>query len=138
VIPLCQLTLSLSKDGERAYPAMNTNARLSHESRMYTESFGESGTFTPAGGTPRTINVIVDRAPAAMMTDNGVYVPRVRITACNHATRGILSSEVNQHGADRFSIPVMHGGTAESLGVYLPPPGTPGTQDAGMIVLDLR
>ncbi len=98
----------------------------------------ESVSYTPSGGSARTISAIVDRSPAAMITDNGVSTPRVRITVANHATRGILSSAVNQHGADKVSVAVMQGGTAESLGVYLPPPGTPGTQDAGMIVLDLR
>lgn len=98
----------------------------------------ESISYTPSGGSPRTIKAIVDRSPAAMLTDGGVYTPRVRLTVRNHATAGVLASAVNQHGADRVSVAVMLGGTAESLGVYLPPPGMQGTQDAGMIVLDAR
>lgn len=111
---------------------------IASSASVFTGTFGESVVYTPAGGAARTILAVVDRSPQATITEAGVVTPQLRISVRNHATLGVLASAVNQHGADKVSVAIMQGGTPVSLGVYLPPPGAPGTQDAGMIVLDLR
>lgn len=111
---------------------------LTADAPEFMAAFGETITVTEPGQAPRSISAIVDRSPAAVITAGGVYVPALRIHVRNHATLGLLASTVNQHGATRASAPLMQGGTPIEMGVYLPPSGLRGTQDAGMIVLDLH
>lgn len=109
----------------------------------FTDTFGEPVTYTPSGGSPRTIQAIVDRDPPERIAGAGdLYAPKMTIDVQNDPVNGIDSSAMNLHGADTVTVAYRVGGTPQTFGVYLPPPGQ-GPQerranDAGMISLDLR
>jgi hypothetical protein len=101
--------------------------------------FGESGTFTPRGGTPRTIGAVVDRNPPERINARGEFVtPKMTITVANDATTGISSADLDAYGNDKFAIPLRIGGVAQVFGVYLPDSSAGNFMDAGMITLDLK
>lgn len=73
---------------------------------------GESVTYTPLGGTARTITAIIDRQEVS--TINGSEPQRqmvITVVVANDATLGIASSAINL-GGDTITLPVRYGNTA--------------------------
>ena len=62
--------------------------------------FGETVVYTPrGGGTPVTINAIIDRSPRRRTDQTGkVFQPTTTIVVPNSATTGILSSDPKMIG----------------------------------------
>ena len=89
-------------------------------------SFGESVTYTPRGGSARTISVVVDRNPEV----EAVIV----IEARNHATLGISPTETGFIGGT-VSVPMRVGETAVDFDVEQP---NPIEQDAGIVRIALN
>ena len=81
------------------------------------DQFGESVIYTPAGGSPRTIQAIVDRGPLELVAEPGdVLAPSLEIEVLDDATEGIASSAVNT-GGDTVTVSVWPGQTACVLAV---------------------
>jgi hypothetical protein len=80
---------------------------LTADAAAFLADFGEDVTYTPSGGTPRTIKAIVDRRPAQTRKEAGEgfaaqmgkqaklgFVPDFTITVANDATIGISKDEL--------------------------------------------
>ena len=81
--------------------------------------YGETITYTPRGGSPRTVTAIVNRNPAkllATMQDvvSALVVIRVLDDSSNATYGGIASSAVN-FGGDTITAAVRAGETASVL-----------------------
>lgn len=96
-----------------------------------TDTFGESITYKPFGGTNRTVAGVVVRS-----VDQSPNSPRVRmiirITVANDSTTGISINDID-FSRDRVSVPTHKGGTAVDRAIV---PDIK-KQDAGMITLEL-
>jgi hypothetical protein len=91
---------------------------------------GESISYTPRGGTLRTISAIVDRHPRARTRESGeLFQPRCEVTVINNATTGVDASQTTMVGG-AFSVAVTLGRTAESLVIRQ---GDLVGQDAGLL-----
>lgn len=100
---------------------------------------GEHCVYTRNNGATRSIWVIVNRNPPSTYTANGeLYTPSMTITAVNDPTDGIDTATMDPSGADTLTVAERVNGTTHAFGIYLPPPGSKRTNDAGMISLDLR
>lgn len=77
--------------------------------------WGTSVTYTPKGGSGRTITVILDRNPAVHIpgTASG-FSPYVDAWIKNHATEGTTSIVV---GGDTLTFAARYGGTAEAYDI---------------------
>lgn len=98
-----------------------------------TDGFGETVTYTPVTGSPRSISAFVERDPPDRISPDGdVYRPKMEITVANSATLGILATEID-NGGDTVTVAYPLGATAAAHAIL----GTPIVQDAGMIRLEL-
>jgi hypothetical protein len=79
--------------------------------------FGEPATYYPQGiGTGRAIQVIVER-DVEVVSGIGDQVGYAMVCrALDHATLGILSTEIDD-GRDEISLPTVEGGTADRRSV---------------------
>lgn len=60
---------------------------------LHTEAFGESITYTPASGSPRTIYAVVERnGTGTVNSADKIRAWRYRVTVRNHATYGVSAS----------------------------------------------
>lgn len=90
---------------------------------------GESITYTPSGGSPRTITALVDRNPLEELSELGaVLVPAVEIEVLDNATTGIDSATLNV-GGDTVTVALWPGKTP----VVLPITFRFASQDDGLI-----
>lgn len=96
--------------------------------------FGESVVYVPKGGTPRTIALaIVDRnPPEALVGPASGHGPMLLVTVEDHATRGILKTELNT-GGDRIEVAVRKGGAAKSMQINKLVKDT-----GGMLTIEIR
>lgn len=81
--------------------------------------FGETITYTPRGGSPRTITAIVNRNPARLLASmqdvvSALVTIRVLDDASNATYGGIASSAVNL-GGDSVTLAVRAGETPSVL-----------------------
>lgn len=95
--------------------------------------------YRPKGGAWRTIYAQIDRDPPE--TVGGVELaakPKVRIAARDHATLGILMSDLNVSGDLIRWAKVRGGSLTTGSGEYIeqPIPGTPIAQDGGLLVFE--
>ena len=89
----------------------------SHGFESLLEVHGESITFTPKGGSARTISVVVDRNPPAIFNPAGdAVVPSVMVHAIEDGTTGIAATSVNTSG-DTVSIAITKGASATTQSV---------------------
>ena len=95
------------------------------------DTFGESVTYSPKSGTPRTITVVVERY--APQERNGVMRPFMRVLAQNSSTAGIDATTVN-YGGDTITVAYKKGGTATAYRVHAVQEET---HDAGAITVEL-
>jgi hypothetical protein len=93
--------------------------------------FAEPITYTPRGGTTRSINAIVNRNPPETAAGNGLK-PSMTITVANHATLGIDITTFNA-GGDYVTLGTDTADTAKKI--YLN--GKPSEQDAGMLTFEV-
>jgi hypothetical protein len=91
----------------------------------------ESVTYTPRGGTARTINAVVARN--RFDTAEGIPTPTQSLTivVANNATWGISAGEFNQ--GDTVTVAWRFGGTAERIMLPHPKAQTP-----AVLVFELR
>ena len=75
--------------------------------------FGEPATYYPGGGaTGRSIQIVVERA-VEVPNETGDQVALALVCrALDHATLGILATEIND-GRDEILLPIVEGGTAK-------------------------
>lgn len=74
------------------------------------DHFGEEVTFSPYGGSPRTIDAIVTRQmPVPLSEVPTQLLPNIDVWIRRHATNGALTINVNQ---DTITTPVQIGGSA--------------------------
>lgn len=69
------------------------DTQLSTEAADFLADFGESITYTPDGGSAKSITAVVDRNPLASVPTAGRAVARnlVQVTLANHATTGVTA-----------------------------------------------
>lgn len=91
--------------------------RTARTAILDTGEFAENISYTPYGGSAKTIKAIVDRQDMqAESVDGGNTLARyIRISVANHADDGILSVSVRK---DKVSVPWREGGTAEDWLVH--------------------
>lgn len=94
-------------------------------------SEGETVTFRPYGGTPRSISAIIDRNPPSAFGEMG-NTPVMIVTVANSDTIGISSSELNT-GRDQIDIAERYGATATTRTVV-----SIVRHDAGMLTVEVR
>lgn len=82
-----------------------------------TDEFAEAVTYTPLGGTAKSINAIVVRDEPAQLGETAARSLAADLTIAirNDATAGVTS--VNT-GGDRVTVARRYGETAKSLQVY--------------------
>lgn len=79
------------------------------------DEFGESVEYQPLAGRPRTITVIIDRtSPEAVPGQSRASSFMPTVEAKNHATDGLLLTEVNT-GGDTMKVSRRKGGDVETL-----------------------
>jgi hypothetical protein len=75
--------------------------------------FGEPATYFRRGvGTGRAISVIVERGVEVVGGTGDQVVLAISVRALDHATLGILSTEIDD-GRDEISLPIIEGGAVE-------------------------
>lgn len=75
------------------------------------DAFAESVTYTPRGGSTRSILAIVEREDQES-DDAGAVVPVFFVRVANDSTYGISSDEINL-GGDTVTLPPRDGKTSE-------------------------
>lgn len=104
---------------------------LTNTAQGFADTFGEAVTFTPSGGTGRTINAIVTRRlPDGIDGASAGTTPMIEVEIERHATRGALA--INR-GGDKITVAATYGGTAVARNI-----ASILSEDAGMIRLLLR
>ena len=111
------------------------------ESAGWTQDVdGIDVTYTPVGGTPRTVVGIVDYdGVEEMQRTPGQRAIKALLTVCNRGTskaddgRGGIASSAYNSGGDTVAIPPRVGKAAESFRIV----GEPFKQDAGRVTYTL-
>ena len=79
------------------------------------DGFAESVTYTPLGGSLRTIHAVIERHPRDRMSQSGeLWKPSVVVSVANDSTTGISSADTNTVGGV-INIAIRLGQTAKAL-----------------------
>ena len=65
---------------------------------LNTDEFAEAIVYYPRAGGSRTINVIIDRDPPDVYVAGNYVTPRFMVDVSDHATDGVLRSDVDTGG----------------------------------------
>ncbi len=96
-----------------------------------------AATYTPLGGTPRAINVLLVRNPPQRFNAKGEDVtPRLEFACANDATLGITAGGLNAFGNDKLTV--SYRGVSRDFGIYLPDPSAGEFEGDGFLILDLK
>lgn len=98
------------------------------ESIVYLKRGGED----VEGGSDRTINAIIDRGDVQTIEGLGVPSPVTTVIVANHATSGILASEIDI-ALDKIQLPMRHGAPASVVGI-----ARINTHDAGALTFEVE
>jgi hypothetical protein len=101
------------------------------DNNLGMDDFGETVTYRPAHGRPRSIRAIVDRDAPSMFGDVGV-TPTIRVTVANDSATGISSRNVRT-GSDQIDVSERSGEAAVSRKITRIV-----SHDEGMMVLEVR
>jgi len=109
--------------------AMQSDAQAFYD----TDGFGETVTFNPYNGTPRSITVVINRDIAPDGDEEAHNVKEIMlVSVANHATTGISATAFNA-GKDTIELAYRVGETAETDVL-----GHPGSIDSANLIFRIR